>query len=265
MPLTRLGALRRRCRTVLWFLRRPRLYPDLADQIARRLFTSQAPERTREQAIEWCAGRAQDSAAVIKRLTGTQVRQSLDETFPDIFQYAHAKENECGGTLGGPADLELLYHVAEHLGARRVVETGVGFGWSSLALLLSLQHRDNALLCSSDRPVHYADYDDFVGCVVRPDLTSKWRLFAWADKQALPKALAAAGTLDMCHYDSDKSYAGRMWAYPRLWAALRPGGVFVSDDVEDNFGFRDFAARVNREPLVIAKHGKYIGVLVKPA
>ena len=37
--------------------------------------------------------------------------------------------------------------------------------------------------------------------------------------------------IDLCHYDSHKDYDARMWAYPRLWAALRSGGIFISDDI----------------------------------
>ena len=46
--------------------------------------------------------------------------------------------------------------------------------------------------------------------------------------------------LDLCHYDSDKSYYGRRWAYPKLWEALKTGGIFISDDIQDNWAFKEF-------------------------
>ena len=67
----------------------------------------------------------------------------------------------------------------------------------------------------------------------------------------------------MCHYDSDKSYEGRMWAYPLLWGALEIGGIFMSDDIGDNLAFRDFARQVAAEPIVASFDGKYVGVLLR--
>lgn len=67
----------------------------------------------------------------------------------------------------------------------------------------------------------------------------------------------------MCHYDSDKSYDGRMWSYSILWNALKRGGFFISDDIGDNVAFRDFANAVKANPIVIRKGKKYIGLIVK--
>jgi hypothetical protein len=68
----------------------------------------------------------------------------------------------------------------------------------------------------------------------------------------------------LCHYDSDKSYAGRKWTYPQLWAALRPGGIFISDDIGDNMGFRDFAQSINIDPIVVQSNERFVGILLKP-
>ena len=55
---------------------------------------------------------------------------------------------------------------------RRVIETGVAYGWSSLALLLSLKNR-NGLLVSTDLPYAGLDNDPYVGCVVPDELARK--------------------------------------------------------------------------------------------
>ena len=69
--------------------------------------------------------------------------------------------------------------------------------------------------------------------------------------------------LDLCHYDSDKTYYGRRWAYPKLWKALRPGGIFVSDDIQDNFAFREFVESRSLDYRVVESQGKYVGVCRK--
>ena len=78
--------------------------------------------------------------------------------------------------------------------------------------------------------------------------------------------------IDLCHYDSDKTYKGRCWAYPILWKALRPGGYFISDDIEDNFAFREFVDKLGLEPIIVSSpeyrnddyYVKYAGVIKKP-
>mgnify|MGYP000232089255 CR=1 FL=1 len=70
--------------------------------------------------------------------------------------------------------------------------------------------------------------------------------------------------IDLCHYDSDKSYEGRMWAYPKLWEKLKSGGFFVSDDISDNIAFKEFSEKLNLIPTVIKVRNQYVGVLVKP-
>ena len=161
--------------------------------------------------------------------------------------------------------MTLLYALAAHLGAMRVVETGVAYGWSSLAVLLSLRDRPEARLFSVDLPYFHLKNDPWVGCAIPPEFHAQWQLYRMADREGLPRALLAAGHIDLAHYDSDKSVAGRAWAYPRLWRALRPGGILMSDDVGDNIAFRDFAAQTGVDPIVIAEDDKYQAILVRPA
>jgi hypothetical protein len=109
--------------------------------------------------------------------------------------------------------------------------------------------------------------DSHVGLVVPERLRGHWKLIRLADRQGLPAALGELGQLDFCHYDSDKSEAGRRWAYPLIWKALRPGARLISDDINDNVGFRDYAASLGLEPLIIRVPEptgvKYVGVLTK--
>ena len=84
-----------------------------------------------------------------------------------------------------------------------------------------------------------------------------------ADRQGLPKALQAASPVDLAHYDSDKSLAGRLYGYSTMWQSLRRGGVLVSDDIGDNLAFKEFAQMVARPPVVVECDGKFQGILVK--
>jgi class 3 adenylate cyclase len=147
----------------------------------------------------------------------------------------------------------------------------VGYGWSSLALLLSLSRRPGAQLVSTDMPYVDRDNEAWVGCVVPERLRSAWRLIRLADGEAVPRALRLLPRVDLCHYDSSKRYAARRWSYPRLWSALRPGGCLVSDDIGDNLAFRDFCREIGVHPIVVrhpdgaAPRRWYVGVLLKRA
>jgi len=194
---------------------------------------------------------------------------AVRENFKDIFAAAEDVYRMCPieSELGGAANLDLLYWLAEYLEAEKIVETGVAYGWSSLAILLSLTKRNNTLLVSTNMPYIGRNYDKYVGCVVPDEFKSHHKIIKRADRDALPRVLKELQTIDMCHYDSDKSYTGRMWAYPRLWKALKLGGCFISDDIGDNLAFRDFCDQVNVDPIIVrtpeVERVKYVGILVK--
>ncbi len=247
-------------RKLLWYLKQPTLYPELArlgfNIICRGL------SRKDNLAESWCSARAIPTSEALEKITGVRSSESLKSQFPDIFKRGEEVTAACPVKMGGAGDLDLLYHLAEYAQARAVIETGVAYGWSSIALLLSIQKRDG-LLISTDLPYAGMDNDPYVGCVVPDEFRDNWKLLRGADRQRLPEAIRMAGGLDLCHYDSDKSYSGRMWTYPRLWDALFSGGLFISDDIGDNMAFADFASSVGTEPIVVRSGKKYVGILIK--
>jgi predicted O-methyltransferase YrrM len=256
-------------RNALWFLRRPRLYPQLLRLAGAKLSPPRSPGSA-DESRAWCAERARSGAEVLGELGGPADVADLRRRFPEVFAQADAAVREARARLGGAGELQLLYGLCELTQATRVIETGVAYGWSTLALLLSLEPR-GGLLVSTDMPSP-GQPGGWVGCAVPTALRGGWRLIDLPDREGLPRALKVLPVLDLAHYDSDKSWAGRRWAYPQLWSALRPGGIFVSDDIQDDVAFRDFAAEVGVEPRVVrtlAVEGdpragdKYVGVLVK--
>lgn len=252
-------------KTLLWFLQRPQLYPQMLRLASNKFKPWQARfENTSQESIAWCTPRALDSQAAYEKLTGQKAPTSIQIQFSGQLHDAEQRAQDCPVKMGGPGDLDLVHWLAEAIQATRVIETGVAYGWSSLAVLLSLQKRPGSRLVSTDMPYVSLNNEEYVGVVVPEALRSHWTIIRRADRQGLPLALAELPEIDLCHYDSDKSYAGRLWAYPLLWKALRPGGYFISDDICDNVGFRDFAAGLGLEPVIVKTHGKFIGVIRKP-
>ncbi len=218
-------------------------------------------------ARHWCEERAISIAEAVERLTGTPAIRSIESECPAEVAAGRAAQDSCPAKMGAGANTDLLYSLAEGIECTKAIETGVAFGWSSFALLQSVSKRGGKLV-STDMPYPLRENDRFVGCVVPPRLRRHWRLLRYPDRDGLPMALGELGTIDLCHYDSDKSEAGRLFAYPLLWDALRPGGFFLSDDVQDNFGYRDFCASLGLAPLVVkvpdVAGSKFVGIAVHP-
>jgi hypothetical protein len=251
--------------TLGWFARRPMLWPQAGQIIRRRLSPNRDSPEYQRAAGAWCDERAISTADALRTLGFAGEVIPFEQREGELYRLALERCAACPVPMGGSADLTLLFGCAELLAARRVLETGVAYGWSTLAILASLRNRRDAVLQSVDMPYVKRNNDPYVGVAVPPSLRPQWHLHRMADRQGIPRALTQLdGTIDMCHYDSDKTYSGRRWAYPVLWTALRSGGLLISDDVGDNLAFREFSDDLGVSPLVVRAEGRFAGVLRKP-
>lgn len=250
-------------KTAAWFAQRPRFWPHMLALTLRKLDGSAAHETQVDAATAWAAERARPVTETLSALGLTETQTAALD--PQLLAEGAQRAARSGVVMGGPGDLELIYRATLALKAERVVETGVAYGWSSLAALAALR-QTGGRLASVDMPYPKANNEAFVGIVVPEAWRDRWTLVREPDRNGITRAIAAFGgqPLDLVHFDSDKSYAGRMYAYPLLWAALRSGGLFVSDDIQDNFGFRDFAQRLGLTPHITESDGKFVGILRKP-
>ena len=254
-------SLASKLKTLFWYLRKPAYYGQLINLVIQRL-KKNPKENTRAEAEKWCTKHCIETDEFLTNLTGKPVEQ-IEDLFKAEFKKAHEAADQAPVKMGGPGNMELVYHLCDHLKAEKVIETGVAYGWSTLALLLTMNKRQGAKLISIDLPYAKMGNEDYVGCVVPADLRGSWELIREPDRKALPGALSKLDHLDLCHYDSDKTYEGRMWAYPKLWNKLKPGGYFVSDDIGDNVAFRDFCTSINRKPTVIKFRNQFVGLIEK--
>ncbi|WP_089743618.1 class I SAM-dependent methyltransferase [Chryseobacterium taihuense] len=248
-------------KTFIGYLKRPDLYPELGRKIIKNTINRNGAFKGKEKTNFWASARAVSQEEAVSDLFGTSIL-TFREDFKEILKQAEQNENECPIKMGGPGALELIFYACEFTKAQHMIETGVAYGWSSLASLLSLSKR-NGILYSSDMPYLAQDGDKYVGCVVPNSLKDNWRLYRFADKESLPKIFGENKIFDVVHYDSDKSYNGRMWAYEELYKRLRKGGVFISDDIGDNSAYQDFCEQNRILTTVVEYEGKYIGVFIK--
>lgn len=248
-------------KTFYGYLKRPDLYPELGRKILKNTVNRNNAFKGKEKTHSWAQSKAVSQQEAVSQLLGMNIAPFRNE-FQDVLTKSEQREKECPITMGGPGALELIYYACEYTRAKNVVETGVAYGWSSLASLLSLEKRGGTLY-SSDMPYLGQNGDQYVGYIVPENLKTYWKLFRFADKESLPKIFEENQNFDVVHYDSDKSYNGRVWAYNELYKHLRSGGVFISDDIGDNSAYQDFCEKNQIETTVVEFEGKYVGVFIK--
>ncbi len=178
--------------------------------------------------------------------------------------YINSKKilNNINVKMGGGANIDLLYSLIKNLKFNKIIETGVAYGWSSLSILSALANINNSKLVSIDMPYPDLASVDYVGCIVPDKYKSKWELIRKSDRSVLKKILKN-DKFNLCHYDSDKSYYGRKWAYNIIWKNLVNNGILISDDISDNMAFLDFAIFIKKKPIIIEFKNKYIGIIFK--
>lgn len=225
--------------------------------------------QSRAVAEAWAAEHAVDVDEAFARLgLDPSAVRTLEQDHPGMLEEAARKEASAKEKMGGGGSADLIYALCQALNVRTAVETGVAYGYSSLAILSAVS-KLGGHLHSVDMPHIWSRDRSQVGIVVPPILRSSWTLLQCPDSIGLERALQASKPLDFCHYDSDKSYEGRSWGYRVMWKSLRDGGLFMSDDIGDNTAFRDFAAEIGIEPLVVNAPGagasgrRFIGLIKK--
>ena len=253
---------------IYWYIIRPKYYLQLIYKIVKKIKLKFRGKLVKNN-LDWCINNAISTNDALLKITGKKHNKSVSEIYPSVFIEASKKIEKCPVKMGGSANIDLLYYLCEYLNAKRVIETGVAYGWSTLSILLSLNKRKKTKLLSTDMPYPGLD-NNYVGLVIPKNLKENWMLIQDADINALPEALKIQKENDLCHYDSDKYYEGRIWAYPKLWSSLRKGGVLVSDDIENNSAFRDFSRKIKKTPIVVKFKNKnkkigyqFVGVLIK--
>lgn len=214
------------------------------------------------KATDWARDNAQSLDDFVKDLNA-ELWQETQRTCDAITEKAQKKLDDLGMDLGGGGHYYLLYFLTRHFKPQTIVETGVAAGWSSQAILTALKNNsENGKLYSSDFPYfRYKNPEQYVGYVVDEDLKRHWHLFIDGDENNLPAMMAQIEQpIDLFHYDSDKSYEGRNFAYNTLFPRLSDKAVVIFDDIQDNLHFKDFVTAQGWPFKIFEFEGKYIGL-----
>lgn len=252
MPGTPLGQLS-------WYARRPNTWGEFARRAVKKARGGEPDERGA------ASRRCDEIAHTRKEAFDLLGITEIDVTVLERYQRARRLLVDRGVGVAGAADTSVLYSVCLARAPESVLETGVAHGLSSLAVLLAMEENDRGSLVSIDMPYRGSTDDSYVGQAVPDELRHRWQLIRQPDRRGIPKAISTSGPFDVVHYDSDKTRSGRLFAYPLLWDATRAGGLFLSDDVNDDFVFLEFAEEVGVEPVVWKRPDgdSYAGALIR--
>jgi len=185
--------------------------------------------------------------------------QAINENIAKVESFA-------GKTFADVNELRLyrtlLYLVTRLLKPAVFVETGVLNGFGSAFILLALEHNNHGRLISIDLP---SDDEEILrqgtgrlprerktGWVIPDFLRSRHELLLGAAETLLPQVLNNERTIDIFLHDSDHSYVHMMLEMCLAIKFLKPGGLLLSDNVEQNCAFSDLARAIQARSLVLS-------------
>lgn len=237
--------------TIFWYIKKGYFLQLLS------VFQRSKNEDTRLEATQWCSENVVTEDEALKKL-GINSKEDIEAVY---LEYANAEYKKCDTQMGGAGSMVMLYNICKYFQPKSILETGVAYGWSTLSILSALEN-ENAELVSIDMPYPKMGNESNVGCVVHPFLRNRWTLIRKPDILGVPIALRKLGKIDLCHYDSDKSYRGRKWAHMKLWESLNVNGIYIEDDINDNIAFQEFSIELGIKPIIVKCKDKFLGIIV---
>jgi predicted O-methyltransferase YrrM len=146
-----------------------------------------------------------------------------------------------------------IWCLVHHLNAQVIMETGVGHGVTSRFVLEALRSTGGGHLWSIDLPPIDPALRAQVGRAVGNRFAEKWTYTEGSSRRRLPALLTGLRNMDLFIHDSLHSERNVRFELDHVWAALRPGGVIVVDDIDANSGFHSFTTEFSGNPSLICE------------
>jgi predicted O-methyltransferase YrrM len=184
--------------------------------------------------------------------------QEIDSEFWESIENELKSLGRPIGTVGFP---EVLYCIVRHIKPEIVVETGVGAGLSTGFMLKALETNGAGRLFSIDLPNHelvlsregripiaiaILPEGKKPGFLVPQSLRQRWVIRTGKTQNLLPQLLRELARVDIFFHDSEHTFENMLFEYDASWPYIREGGLLLSDNVNDNNAFFEFARKVRR-------------------
>ena len=119
-------------------------------------------------------------------------------------------------------------------------------------------------LYSSDFPYFRLENPEkYIGYLAKNDNNeNNWFLDIRGDDVALPEIVKRLdNNIDLFHYDSDKSYSGRVNALKILNSKINSNTIIIFDDIQNNLHFKDYVEKNKKKFRVFEFEGKFLGIV----
>lgn len=160
----------------------------------------------------------------------------------------------------------LLYLVVRALRPRRVVETGVGPGYSTAWLLAGLDaNRSGELISLGPGPTQgrvLGVQEATVGQFVAPSLRSRWTLVLGNTVERLGEILRQeGGKVDLFFYDNGPDVSRARFELRAAWSALSPHALLLAHHVDANTAWSEFCRLQGLAPQILDAGPPALGAL----
>jgi predicted O-methyltransferase YrrM len=153
----------------------------------------------------------------------------------------------------------LLYTLVRRTRPALTLEVGVADGRSTQVILAALDANNAGRLIS-------VDINDDVGGAARGHARWSLRIHSSGRSSAdeLRRLLAEVGAPDLFFHDASHEYSDQYSHYLAAWERMRPGSVFLSDDIDWSCAFIDLTSLIAVKPIVLTDRRKATGMFIRP-
>jgi predicted O-methyltransferase YrrM len=185
--------------------------------------------------------------------------------YKDLKKESVLKLKNINYDLGGGGASNLLYFLVRKYKPKIVLESGVGAGFSSNAILSGINKNKKGTLYSSDFPYfRIPNAEKYIGILVKKKLKKKWNLYIDGDRINLLKIKKKIRNkkIDLIHYDSDKSYFGKSFFFKSISEYIKTNSIIIIDDIQDDNFFFDYIEENKFKNFKIFKFkNKFLGLI----
>ena len=157
---------------LFWFTQKVRYWPHLINLLLSLGKKNNDTLEIRKRAYKWALKNSDtgDLEEILKKLNLGNYDPKIHTIKNYFLEDAQQLKKNSKTEMGGKGDLNLIYSIARMSDSKYIIETGVAYGFSSLAILLAIKDNGGGNLVSVDMPYPYRNNSDDVGIVVSKNL-----------------------------------------------------------------------------------------------
>ena len=198
------------------------------------------------------------------------LEKEFDHAWSDLARHMASSGLKVGDGHDADANLaHVVWCAIRHLDPARVLETGVARGVTSVLALsaLSQSNAGTGRLWSIDLPPMMSGWHEQSKVLVDEAAWPDWTYIRGSSRRTMTSTCKSMQSIDIFIHDSLHTPQTMKYEFELAWPFMSAGSLLISDDVEGNSAFIDFAGSHHIEKWFTApkadKEGLF-GVALKP-